>query len=155
MARLVVTLAIVVVGLAPSHIHALGNITPQQADSLSAFFAGHQSYSQAFKNFPSVGVGALDPVLVTTGIHCVLPSTAESLHSVQFLVGAGTSAYRQVFSFTLSPPINLHAPEATLASLLRGRQVTQFYIWSSPAAGNQGGKVVAFHSRSDPRACRL
>jgi hypothetical protein len=133
-------------------------ITVQQADSLVAFLQGHTRQAKDFSGFPAATPGELDPIMATTGIHCVLPSSSdslhyESLHAVQYLVGSGATAHRLVFSFTLSPPVAPGQGGTSLALLLLNRQVTQYQVWSSSSAADPRNHVVAFSSRSNHRIC--
>jgi len=131
----------------------LGKITDHQGNALIAFFQGDTAHIGEFKGFPLPSPSELEPILVTTGVHCVLASGAESLHQVQYLVGSGATSHRLVVFFTLSPPVAPGHRGASLASLLANRQATQYQIWSSSSSVDPHNHVVGFSSRSKHSGC--
>jgi len=131
----------------------LGEITDAQGNALIALFQGDTAHIGDIKGLPLASPSELEPILVTTGVHCVLASSAESLHQVQYLVGSGATSHRLVVSFTLSPPVAPGHGGASLASLLTHRQVTQYQIWSSSSSVDPHDHVVSFSSRSKHSGC--
>ena len=131
----------------------LGKITDAQGNALIAFFQGDTARIGELKGLPPASPSELEPILVTTGVHCVLASSAESLHQVQYLVGSGATSHRLVVAFTLSSPVAQGGGGASLASLLAHRRVTQYQIWSSSSAVDPHDHVVSFSSRSKHSGC--
>lgn len=134
-------------------------ITQRQADALAAVLR-HQAvyrrdmdFAQQLSQFPPSRNGDLDPILATTGVHCVLPGKDESLHFAQYVIDSGAVAQRVVFTFTLSPAVAPGQGGTSIAALLRNRNVTQYWIWLAGANPQGKGKVYAFSSRTDSTVC--
>jgi hypothetical protein len=134
-------------------------ITQRQADALTAILRHQAAYrrdmdfAQILSQFPPSRIGDLDPILATTGVHCVLPGEGESLHFAQYLIDSGTNTQRIVFSFTLSPAVAPGQGGTSIAALLRNRNVTQYSIWLAGSDPQGKGKVYAFSSRTDSTVC--
>jgi hypothetical protein len=103
-------------------------ITVQEARALVILMQADSRLPKDFSGFSATAPGKLDPVLVITGIHCILPSKSESLHGVQYWVGSGPAPHRMVLTFTVSPPVAAGQGGVNLAALLANRQLTQYRL---------------------------
>lgn len=132
-------------------------ISQHQADMLLAVLqekAAPLSLSGQMQPLPP---GELDPIVATTGIHCVLPGANELYFSVRYIVGMGVVARRTIFAFTVSPAKPFERGSTDIARLLNGRTVTQYWVWHASRPPGQerptdSGVVVDFVSRT-PSAC--
>jgi hypothetical protein len=147
------------IGMAAAQDEVPAMITQKQADALAAVLRHQAAYrhdidfAQQLSQFPPSRIGDLDPILATTGVHCVLPGKDESLHFAQYVIGSGPAAQRIVFTFTLSPAVTPGQGGTSIAELLRNRNVTQYWIWLAGANPQGKGKVYAFSSRTDSTVC--
>lgn len=143
--------------MAVAQADSIQGISQHQADMLLAVLqkkAAPLSLSGQIRPLPP---GELDPILATTGIHCVLPSTNELYYSVRYIVGTGSAARRTIFAFTVSPAGPFGQGSTDIARLLNGGKVTQYWVWHASRPPGQerptdSGIVVDFVSRT-PSAC--
>lgn len=145
--------------MALAQADSIQSISQHQADMLLAVLqekAAPLSLSGQIRHLPA---GELDPILATTGIHCVFPSANELYYSVRYIVGTGSAARRTIFAFTLSPSVPIGQESTDISRLLNGRKVTQYWVWHASKPPGQErpidpGIVVDFVSRT-PSACVL
>ena len=143
--------------MAVAQADSIQGISQHQADMLLAVLqkkAAPLSLSGQIRPLPP---GELDPILATTGIHCVLPSTNELYYSVRYIVGTGSAARRTIFAFTVSPAGPFGQGSTDIARLLNGGKVTQYWVWHASRPPGQerptdSGIVADFVSRT-PSAC--
>lgn len=146
--------------LALAQAVGIQTIGQHQADVLLAVLRGKVSPLTLSGQMPPLPPGALEPIMATSGIHCVLPDDGERYFSVQYVVGTGQDARRTVFAFTLSSAATNEQGATDIVGLLNSGKVTQYQVWhaSGPPGherSTESGVVVDFVSRTPSRCVPL
>ena len=130
-------------------------ITSDEAATFLALLSSGGRESVDFAPFERSRQGSLKPIIVTTGVHCVLPSRSESYHAVWYSVVGSAGTYQQEFRFTVSPGVSAFDNPGSLAAIFERRKVTQFFSWASSAQDSGKGRVVGYRSREEPKICEF
>jgi hypothetical protein len=134
---------------------ASANISREHAKALFDFVASGGAQASSIPDFKITNVEQLRPMLLTTGIHCVLPSESESYHGIELEVSDSKGSVRQILRFTVSPPFPQMGSPRNLSELFGSRKVTQYQVWESIPGDPKHGRVLNYHSRGNRSVCEF